>query len=120
MVFRCFTILLPIYGDKTGTVMASFEQRESGWWQAKVRRKGHATQSRTFEKKVDAEAWARDIENKMDRGIFEDRREAETTTLRTALERYEREITSKKKAQRQEKPLGHTPFRLVAWCRCHE
>jgi len=83
--------------------MASFEQRESGWWQAKVRRKGHATQSRTFEKKVDAEAWARDIENKMDRGIFEDRREAETTTLRTALERYEREITSKKKAQRQEK-----------------
>lgn len=83
--------------------MATFEQRESGWWQAKIRRKGHAQQSRTFEKKVDAEAWARDIENKMDRGIFEDRREAETTTLRTALERYEREITSKKKAQRQEK-----------------
>ncbi len=83
--------------------MATFEQRESGWWQAKVRRKGHAPKSKTFEKKADAETWARDIENKMDRGIFEDRREAETTTLRTALERYEREVTSKKKAQRQEK-----------------
>lgn len=83
--------------------MASFEQRESGWWQAKIRRKGHATQSRTFEKKADAEAWARSIENQIDRGIFEDRREAETTTLRTALERYEREVTCKKKAQRQEK-----------------
>lgn len=83
--------------------MATFEQRESGFWQAKIRRKGHAVQSRTFEKKVDAEAWARDVESKMDRGVFEDRREAETTTLRTALERYEREVTSKKKAQRQEK-----------------
>ncbi len=83
--------------------MATFEQRESGWWQAKIRRKGHATQSRTFEKKVDAETWARKIENEMDRGVFQDRREAETTTLRTALERYEREVTSKKKAQRQEK-----------------
>lgn len=83
--------------------MATFEQRESGYWQAKIRRKGYPAQSRTFEKKVDAEAWARDLENKMDRGIFEDRREAETTTLRTALERYEREVTSKKKSQRQEK-----------------
>lgn len=83
--------------------MATFEQRDSGYWQAKIRRKGHPVQSRTFEKKTDAEAWARDIENKMDRGVFEDRKEAETTTLRTALERYEREVTSKKKAQRQEK-----------------
>lgn len=83
--------------------MATFEQRASGWWQAKIRRKGHAPQSKSFEKKADAEAWARNIENQMDRGIFEDRREAEATTLRTALERYEREVTSKKKAQRQEK-----------------
>lgn len=91
------------FGDKTGTVMATFEQRASGFWQAKIRRKGHALQSSTFEKKADAEIWARNIENQMDRGIFQDRREAETTTLRTALERYEREVTSKKKAQRQEK-----------------
>jgi hypothetical protein len=36
--------------------------------QAKIRRKGFPAQSQTFEKKADAEAWARDIENKMDRG----------------------------------------------------
>lgn len=83
--------------------MATIRQRASGFWQAMVRRKGHDDQSETFRLKSDAEAWARDIENKMDRGIFEDRKEAETTTLRTALERYEREVTSKKKAQRQEK-----------------
>ena len=83
--------------------MATFEKRESGWIQAKVRRKGYETQSRTFEKMGDARKWANDIENKIDRGIFEDRREAEKTTLRTALERYEREVTSQKKPQRQEK-----------------
>lgn len=83
--------------------MATFRQRASGYWQAIIRRKGHSDQSETFRLKADAETWARDVENKMDRGIFQDRREAETTTLRAALERYEREVTSKKKAQRQEK-----------------
>lgn len=83
--------------------MATFEQRDSGWWQAKIRRKGHKPQSRSFEKRLDAEAWARDIENKMDRGIFVDREEAETTTLREALLRYQREVTPKKKGAAQEK-----------------
>lgn len=83
--------------------MATFEQRESGWWQAKIRRKGHKPKSCSFEKKIDAEAWARDVENKMDRGIFVDREEAETTTLRTALERYQREVTPQKKGADQEK-----------------
>lgn len=82
--------------------MASLKQFENGSWQASVRRNGNNVY-RTFKRKTDALAWARDIENKMDRGVFEDRREAETTMLKTALERYEREVTSKKKAQRQEK-----------------
>lgn len=85
--------------------MATFEQRASGYWQAKVRRKGLPVQSKTFARKVDAEAWARDVENKIDRGVFVDRREAETTTLAEALLRYEREVTVKKKAQRQEKNM---------------
>ncbi|PIZ21474.1 MAG: Shufflon-specific DNA recombinase, partial [Comamonadaceae bacterium CG_4_10_14_0_8_um_filter_57_29] len=28
--------------------MAAFEKRESGWWQAKVRRRGYPVQSKTF------------------------------------------------------------------------
>lgn len=72
--------------------MASFEQRESGWWQAKIRRKGHPRQSKTFQLKVDAEAWARDIENKMDRGIFVDRSEAEQTTLGQLIDKFEKEF----------------------------
>lgn len=72
--------------------MATFEQRESGWWQAKIRRKGYPRQSRTFQFKVDAEAWARDIENKIDRGIFIDRSEAEQTTLGQLIDRFEKEF----------------------------
>jgi integrase len=82
--------------------MATFRQRESGWWQAIIRRKGIPDQSKTFEKYDHAERWARDIENKMDRGIFTDQREAETTTVRTALQRYQREVTPKKKGKAQE------------------
>ncbi len=72
--------------------MATFEQRKSGWWQAKIRRNGRPHQSKTFQYKVDAEAWARDIENKMDRGIFVDRSEAEQTTLGQLIGRFEKEF----------------------------
>lgn len=81
--------------------MATFEQRESGWWQAKIRRGGFK-QSRTFEKKTDAEKWARDIENQIDRGIFVPREEAEKTSLADALDRYLREVTPNKKGAYQE------------------
>lgn len=83
--------------------MPSIRQAKSGRWQAIVRRKNFPDQSDTFRLKAEAEAWARDIENKMDRGIFIDRREAETTTLKNALDRYEREVTVKKKGAAQEK-----------------
>lgn len=83
--------------------MATFEQRASGWWQAKVRRRGLPVQSKTFERKGDAEAWARDVENQIDRGVFVSRSEAENTTLSAALDRYEREVTPGKKGAAQEK-----------------
>jgi integrase len=68
--------------------MATFEQRNSGWWQAKIRRKGCPQQSKTFQFKSDAEAWARDIENKMDRGIFQDRSAAEKTLLGDLIDNF--------------------------------
>lgn len=89
--------------------MATFEQRDSGWYQAKIRRKGYPVQSKTFQRKSDAEQWARDIENKMDRGIFQDRSEAEATTLLDALDRYEREVSIKKDGYEQER------YRIGIW-----
>lgn len=50
--------------------MAVITQRESGWWQAKVRRQGWPNQSKTHRTKIEAEAWARQIESSFDRGIL--------------------------------------------------
>ena len=89
--------------------MATFEQRESGWWQAKIRRRGYPPQSRTFPRKADAEAWAREVESEIDRGVFVPREEAERTTLYTALQRYEREVTPTKRGAGQER------YRIRRW-----
>jgi len=68
--------------------MATISKRGKHQWQAKIRRKGHPVQSKTFDRKSDAEQWARDIENEMDRGVFVSCKEAESTTLHEALDRF--------------------------------
>lgn len=83
--------------------MAYIRKRGDFQWQAEIRRKGQKAQSRTFNTRAEAERWARHIENEMDRGIFVDRKEAESTTLTEALERYEREVSVYKKGYKQEK-----------------
>ena len=88
--------------------MATIYRHGSGW-QAIIRRKGHPAQTRSFPRKIDAEAWARQIEGDMDRGAFVSRKEAEKTTLSEALDRYETEIMPGKKGRRQEKQ------RIRAW-----
>ena len=90
--------------------MATITKRGKAY-QAKVRRKGHEPISQTFDTKSEAEAWARQIESEMDRGIFVDRTEAERTTFAEALERYETEITVRKKGAKQER------LRLAMWKR---
>ncbi len=44
--------------------MATFVKRNSGWF-VQVRRKGHASISRTFNSKSEAERWALSIESGM-------------------------------------------------------
>lgn len=88
--------------------MACFQKR-SGAWRAIVKRKGHPTLTRTFDSKGDAEVWARRIEEEIDRGVFVSRTEAEATTLREALDRYEREVTHKKKSH------GDERYKIGAW-----
>lgn len=83
--------------------MATFKQRDSGWWQGVIRRKGQPQQSQTFQFKADAEAWARDIENKMDRGVFQDKSEAEDTTLSVLIDRFENEFAVHHYKQREDK-----------------
>ena len=72
--------------------MATFELRDSGYWQAKIRRKGWPLQSRTFAQKIDAEKWARAVEHDMDTGIFQSASDAERTTLSDLIARFEKEF----------------------------
>lgn len=46
--------------------MASFQQ-SCGCWPAIITKKGFTRLTRTFDKKADAEAWARQVESEMDR-----------------------------------------------------
>jgi integrase len=83
--------------------VATFIKRGEFQWQAKVRRRGHPIQSKTFTTKADAEVWARMIEREFDRdGLFQNRAEAERTTLNAALDRYATEVTPRKKGAAQE------------------
>ena len=100
--------------------MATITNRSRGW-QVKIRRRGYPPQSGTFDTKSKAEAWARQIESEMDRGVFISRAEAENTTLAEALERYAREVLPAKKSRRvilsQIKyltpRLGHLPLSAI-------
>jgi len=92
--------------------MATIEKRISSSgetsFRAKVRLRGHIPLSRTFERKRDAEKWARDQETDIERGALKSA-EADRTTLREALERYLREETPNKKGWRREQD------RVAAW-----
>ncbi len=65
-------------------------------WQAQIIRVGERPKYGTFDTKLAAQEWARQIEATMDRGEWMDRREGDRTLLCAALNRYEREILPKK------------------------
>ena len=77
-------------------------------WQVKIRLRGHAPLSRTFDRKTDARAWADEMESAIRRGGMIST-EADATTLGEALERYGREVTPQKKGATRELE------RVLAW-----
>lgn len=83
--------------------MATIRKKGDYQWHVQIRRKGYPAQTRTLESRTDAETWARSVENEMDRGIFVSRAEAESTTLKKALERYLEEVTPRKRGADVEK-----------------
>lgn len=89
--------------------MATIRRRGPHQWHAQVRRQGWPSQTKTFDTKVEAEAWAAMIESEMNRGVWLDRSEAESTTLRELLDRYEREVVPGKRGAAQESSV------LAAW-----
>ncbi len=61
-------------------------------WQARVRRKGHPEESRSFATRIDAERWARAIESEIDRGSYTSATESQRLTLRELIDRYVDEV----------------------------
>ena len=85
--------------------MATIVARGDGQWQARIRKTGFPTVSKTFYTKRDAESWARKTESEIERGTWRDSSEAETTTLADALTRYQTEIVVKKRGAVKEASL---------------
>lgn len=79
--------------------MARITQRTNGKWQARIERIGQPDQSKTFQTKVDAKAWATAIEREMDIGAFINRDAAERTTFQFAADRYAREVLPSKRGR---------------------
>lgn len=71
-------------------------------WQARVRRKGHPDQTKSFLTRQDAERWARSVEVELDRGIFVDTRSAQTTTFGELVERYIQEVLPLKRGAKED------------------
>ena len=65
-----------------------------GRWQAQVRRCGMKPRCKSFDSKLEAEKWARELEAQVDRfGAAPDMRILESTTLSELLERYKTEVS---------------------------
>lgn len=95
--------------------MATITKRANGKWQAKCRRKGYKTLSKTFSKKSNADKWAKKIELEKEQGILESTATAERTLVSSLLKRFWEEVASHYKSAANtkyrldylEKVLGH-------------
>ena len=71
--------------------------KKNGKWGVKIRRSFHKPLNKTFISKQDAQRWARETERLIEVGQYVDTSEANKTTLKQLIERYEREVSSKKR-----------------------
>jgi integrase len=79
--------------------MASFQKRGDSW-RAIIRRTGHTPQTRTFQRKSDAEAWALSVEAGL--GVARLAPRGQDTTVGELLLRYAKEVSPTKSGARWE------------------
>lgn len=70
-------------------------------FQAIVRKKG-IEQSKVFQRRADAVAWASIVESEVERGEFVDRSEADRTSFHDAIQKYAETVTPRKDGAKQE------------------
>ncbi len=81
--------------------MATIRKRETGSWEASIRKKGSRPIYKSFKTKAAAERWAREAETEIERGTFISTQTAETTLFKDLIQRYLKEVLPTKKSQRQ-------------------
>lgn len=77
--------------------MATINKPPSSTWKAVIRKRGWPSTIKTFRTKRDAEDWARRTEDEMVRGVYIDRADANRMLLKSAIDRYLRDVSSTKK-----------------------
>lgn len=88
--------------------MATIRQRGPKRFQVCIRRRGFPPQYATFTTQYEARRWARQVEAKMDRGIFRDLTPAETQTVAQLVTRYVEEAVgaaSRARERSRAKPI---------------
>jgi len=81
--------------------MASIRQRKNKW-QARITSKGFPPEVQTFDTKLEALKWAREIESSMDSGAYQNQSIANDQTLHAVLQRYMEEVTPTKRGAKRE------------------
>ena len=74
-------------------------RKKRGKWAVSIRRSFHKPLFKSFASKQDAERWAVKTERLIEIGQYQDLSEANKTTLKQLLQRYEREVSSKKRTK---------------------
>ncbi len=77
--------------------MASIRKRGQSW-HAQVRMRGHRPVTQSFRSKVTAAKWAKQVETEIEKGVFLEIRQAQTTSLAEILDRYANEVLPTKRA----------------------
>lgn len=108
----------PIIRDKNGDpkLDENQEPKRERRWQVRIRRTGRPPLFKTFERKIDAEAWARAQEREMDLGRTV---VTSSTTLRDLMLRYAKEVSPTKdsgleEAARLTRIADHPAFKYPA------
>jgi integrase len=72
--------------------LASIRPYKLGGWRVVVRRIGYPVQSKIFDLKIDADAWAREIESSMDNNKFRDLAKAREHSVGEIFQRFRDEV----------------------------
>jgi integrase len=82
--------------------MSSIVKRGPNQFHVRIRQRGYPLCCRTFTTRDEAKRWAATVESEMLRGVYVSSKEAESTTLDSALDRYGKEVTPLKKGAANE------------------